>query len=43
MNKEKFTQERFNELMDESLAKTREFSFYWNQFMEYDSKSPQNN
>ncbi len=38
MNKEKFTQEKFNELMDESVAKSREFSFYWNQFMEYDSR-----
>ena len=38
MNKEKLTQERFNELMDESLAKTKEFSFYWNQYLEYDSR-----
>ena len=38
MNKEKLTQEKFNELMDESLAKSREFSFYWNQFLEYDSR-----
>ena len=38
MNKEKLTQERFNELMDESLVKTKEFSFYWNQYLEYDSR-----
>lgn len=38
MNKEKLTQEKFNELMDESFAKFREFSFYWNQFLEYDSR-----
>lgn len=38
MNKEKLTQEKFNELMDESFAKSREFSFYWNQFLEYDSR-----
>ena len=39
MNKGKLTNmEKFNELMDESLAKTKEFSFYWNQYLEYDSR-----